>query len=244
MPLSYAKAANPANLSMTVLATDSFIEGVFFEMIGMTKKGDQRFQYPRSIDILAKSCDIYIKTKTNIYIIKKACLQNVDTAFGLTTPLRFELSFTASKLDTVKYIPDVPTLRQGNPLVPTPVYLTMADTEMHNIVNAGTSLQQSVSWRQDRGLHDSGLYTPQTPVISEMSLTGSITTHLNNKYNIEEDEYFETNIRLAKSGFAFDIRKALVFRRITPEDVFQEIYDFSLTENSENTIVEYGGLVI
>lgn len=244
-PNTLANAKNAASFSMSVLATDTYIEGVFFEIAGWKPLGRNVYEYPDILNISPESCEIYIVGKNETFKVSNAYIENVDVAMGLTNPLKFEVSFTASEIIPVTTLPlSSGLLTQGDPLVPGPIQFMLNNTLVNHIVNAGISAQQVISWRNERGLHTIGsIYVPKRGVLTEASLTASITTHLNKKIKTP-DKPFLANVRLQQSGLLYDLRSVQLAKRITPEDVFQEAFDLALTEASNKIVVEYGGLIV
>jgi hypothetical protein len=244
-PNTLANAKNAASFSMSVLATDTYVEGVFFEIAGWKPLGKNVYEYPETLTRSPESCDIFIVGKNQLFKVSNAYIENVDVAMGVSSPLRFEVSFTASDISPVTTVPLTSGLQvQGDPLLPSPVQFMLNNTLINHIVNAGISSQQVVTWRNERGLHDIGsIYAPRSGILTEASLTASITTHLNKKIKTP-DVPFLANVRLQQSGLLYDLRSVQLAKRVTPEDVFQESFDLALTESSNKLVVEYGGLLV
>lgn len=244
-PLTLATSRNPASFSMSVLATDTYIEGVFFELMGMRTPGKNIFRFPESLPVSPELCEVYIINKNQIFKLDKAFIQNVDTPLTLGSVLKFDVSFAGSSITRVRSLPLASgTLSQGNPLQPSPIQFILNNTAINHIINSGISIQQTTSWRQDKTIHNIGtIHEVTTPILKETSITASITTHLNKRVRTP-DEPFRANVRLQQSGLFFDLRNILLIKRFNPEDIFQEVFDLSITEGSEHLVVEYGGLLI
>lgn len=243
-PLTIANSRSPASFSATVLATNTYSERVFFELVGMEPQSVTDFVYPDSIDIQPEECEIYVVNDSVIFRLDKAHIQNVDILFALDSPLALNVAFTAASLDRVRTLPlGSGLIEQGDPLKPSSIQLYMNNRLVSNVVNAGTTIQQTVNWRNDQSLHDIGkIYDNRVATLSNMSFTATITTYLTK--NIQTpDEPFLTNVRIAQSGVLYDMRNVLAIKRFTPEDIFQESFDIALTEDTERVVVEYGGLL-
>lgn len=240
-PLSISNSKNPASFSMRVLATDSYVEGVFLEIVGMQFDGNKSFSYPYMLNVLANNCEMFIISENEIYKIENSMINNVDTSLALNSALGFDISITASDILKVTDAPST-TKVQGSPVTPSPIFFYINDELINNVINASISIQQVINWRADKGLHDIGsIYTPRVGMLTEMSLTASVTTHLNSKITIQDDP-FVANVKIQQSSIIYDLQNVLINKRLTPEDVFQESFDIALTEESDNVVVEYGGL--
>lgn len=243
-PVATVGTKPPGTYSMTVLATDTYSESVLFELAGLETTAGLHFAFPKALQREPNRCDIFVINENNTFHIKDAYLQNVDVLFSIEAPLSFEVAFTASDISRSTQLPLASGLiPQGNPVKPSPVQMYMGNRLYSNIVNAATSFQQVVEWRRDRGIHDMGqIYRSRVATLTDASFTASLTTHLN-KDIITPDEPFMTDLRLSQSSLIYELRNVLAVKRFTPEDVFQESFDISLTNETESVIVEYGGLL-
>ncbi len=236
--------ARPAgSFSMTVLATDTYSEGVFFELAGMVSDG-RSFTYPTSLEKLAKKCEIYIINKNNTFRVSNAHIQNVDVGFSISSPLSFDVTFTGGSIDRVQDLAlGSGLITQGEPLRPGPVQLYMQNRLYNNVISVATSLQQEISWREDRGMHDIGkLYVPKVAALTNMSLSTTVTTHLTSNISTP-DEPFLGNVKINRSTLSYDLRNVLISKRFTTEDAFQEAFDIIPTSETQRVVVEYGGLL-
>lgn len=232
---------NNPSFSMSVICTDTYIEGVFFDLLGMNKLATNSFQYQETDNIVPELCDIYVMTDYDTYKLSKAALQSLDIGLALKNVSSFEVSFTASSLDRVRSFPlSAGILQQGEPMKPDPIQFRYNNDLYNSIVNAGLAFQQSITWREDRSLHDIGkIYTRTKPILSGTNMTLNISTHLKSTITHSPDPEL-AEIELNKNFIYIKMNRVLVTKRITPEDIFLESYDVSLTEKS-NTYVEYGG---
>lgn len=234
---------NAANISMDVVCTDTFIESIFFDMLGMEYKGHYKYRYQNTNEVTPRTCEIYIVSKYDVYKLAPAVLETLDLPLSISSAGTISVSFTCGNMDLVQTVPLLAGLElQGNPIPPTPIQFKYNNTLNNSIVNAGISFKQDVTWRNDRGLHDIGtLYHYSKPILNDTSVTATITTHLRNaKRQTHEPEM--ALVELYQSGVYFLFKNALVTKRITTEDIFMEGYDVALTEQTD-VFVEYGGLV-
>lgn len=244
-PYTYANSKNSATFSFGVLGTKSFSEGVLFELAGLTKLHANVYEYGNELTVLPESCDIFIVTKTGTLKVSNAQLESLEVPLSLNEPLTFDASFTASSIDKVPSIDlSAGLIEQGDPLRPTPIQYKLNNVINNSVINAGISIQQTIDWRMERGLHNIGsLYTPKNSVLTDRSLGINVNTYLNSKYPTPEEAYY-ANMELYKSGISFSLRNALVTHRIAPADVFTEAHDVTVNDNTNKIIVEYGGYLI
>ncbi|QCQ57621.1 minor tail protein [Vibrio phage Achelous] len=244
-PYTYANSKNSATFSFGVLGTKSFSEGVLFELAGLTKLHANVYEYGDELGISPEFCDIFIVTKAGTHKVTKAAVQSLEVSLALSEPLAFDVSFTASSIKRVSGI-DLSSglIEQGEPLLPTPIQYRINNILNNSVINAGISLQQSIDWRADRGLHDIGnLYVPKHAVLTDRSYGMNVNTYLNTKYPTPEEAYY-ANLELYKSGLYLSLGDALVTHRVAPADVFTEAQDVTITDKTNKIIVEYGGYLI
>lgn len=237
---TYANTKSSASFSIEVLATDTAMERVFFQALGYSLEGSL-LRYPTTLAVNPDSCDLYVVSKNSSYRIRNAYLQHVDVAMGLGNALRFELSFDASEVLPCEPIPtSAGLITQGDILKHSPIYFKMNDHIFNNIINAGVSSQQEITWRNDRSIHDVGtMYTPRVATLSKASFNINVVTHRGGNITTP-DKPFHTDIELRQSNLTYKITNAFVTKRITPDDVFQDAFDITLSEYSTNITVEYG----
>ncbi len=244
-PYTFANSKNSATFSFGVLGTKSFSEGVLFEIAGLTKLQNHVYAYEDSMSIHPESCDIFIVSETGTMKVSQAAMQSLEVSLALSEPLTFDASFTASNITRVPSIDlSAGLIEQGDPLKPTPIQYKLNNVLNNSVINAGISIQQSIDWRADRSLHDAGkLYIPKVATISDRTLGTNVNTYLNTKHPTPEESYY-TNLELYKSGLCISMKDALVTHRIAPADVFTEAQDVTITDKTNNIIVEYGGYLI
>lgn len=244
-PYTFANSKNAASFSFGVLGTKSFSEGVLFEIAGLTKLRPNVYSYDDILGVSPEMCDIFIVTKQGTHKVKKAAMQSLEVSLALSDPITFDVSFTASNIEKVPGIDlSAGLLEQGEPLKPTPIQYKLNNVLYNSVINAGISLQQSIDWRTSRGLHDTGkLYVPKKAILTDRSYGMNINTYLNSKHPTPEEAYY-TNLDIYKSGLCFSMRDALVTHRVAPADVFTEAHDVTITDQTNNIIVEYGGYLI
>ena len=244
-PLTLSNTRNPGSFNMRILATNSYIEEVFFEIAGWDRLGPYRFRYPTSLNVSPEFCDIFVMHEENVFKLTSCAIQSMDMSLSIDSSLGFNIAFTFSTLERVRDTPlSSGILTQGTAVKPTPLQYYMGNRLYNNVLNVGLSLQQQIQWRNDRSLHDIGsIYSSSRATIAEASFTTSVTTHLTKKINTK-DEPVLSDIRIQKSGLGFSLDNVLVIKRITPEDIFQESFDVALTETTKDVIVDYGGLLI
>lgn len=243
-PVTLANTRNPGSFSMTVLATNTFNEGVFFELAGMTTPGTGRYTFPDKLAVSPEFCELFVLHENNIFRMSRAALQSIDVSLTLNSSLGFSVAFTGGELERVRSLPLASgVLEQGAPIKPSPIQFYMQNRLFSNIINAGLNIQQQINWRNDRSLHDIGrIYSNTKAVLTEANLTTAITTHLNNRVKTS-DEPFISDIAIQKSNFRLSMENCLVIKRFTPEDIFQESFDIALTEQTDKIFVDYGGLI-
>lgn len=244
-PFIFANAKDATSFSLSVLGTNSFSEGVFFELAGLKKLDNHVYSFEDEMGIYPEMCDIFVVTEKGTYKINAAALESLEVALALSDPITFDASFTASNFTKVAGIDLASGLvEQGEPLRPTPIQYKINNLLNNSIINAGMSFQQDIGWRSDRGLHDIGkIYTPKTAVLTNKTLGLNVNTYLNTKHPTPEESYY-SNLEIYKSGLSLSMRDALITHRVAPADVFTEAQDIAITDNTNNIIVEYGGYLI
>lgn len=244
-PYAFANSKNAASFSFSVLGTNSFIEGVLFELAGLTKLKDNVYSYDDMLGVSPEICDIFVVSTTGVYKFNTAALQSLEVSLALTDPLTFDATFTASEFNKVSGI-DLASglLTQQDLLKPTPIQYKLSNVLYNSVINAGISIQQSIDWRTDRGIHDIGkLYTPKHPILTERTLGINVNTYLTTKHTTPEEAYY-SNLELYKSGLQVSIRNGLITHRVAPADVFTEAHDVTITDNTNSILVEYGGYIL
>lgn len=244
-PYTFANSKNAASFSFSVLGTQSFAEGVLFELAGLTKLENSVYAFDDMLTVSPESCDIFIVTPTGTLKVSNAQLQSLEVPLSLNEPLTFDATFTASSINRAPSIDLAAGLvEQGDPLKPTPIQYKLNNVVNNSVINAGISLQQTIDWRVDRGLHSIGeLHTPKSSVLTDRTLGINVNTYLNSKYPTPEEAYY-ANLELYKSGICFSMRDALVTHRVAPADVFTEAQDIAVNDKTNRIIVEYGGYLI
>jgi hypothetical protein len=245
-PVSITSERNPASFSIEVLATNSYTEGVFYEIVGLDRQGlTNKYVLPTELPISPHFCELYVVNSENSFKVSKAIIQSVDVTFSIDQPLTFNVTFTAADIDRAHSLPLASGLaEQGDPLGVSPTQLLIDNSIHNNVITVGTSFQQGTEWRDDRTLHTIGsIYSPSKATITDFAVSSTITTTLNNENNTS-DLPFASNIKIQKAGLLFSIDNARIIKRFTPGQVFQEDFDVSLAEHSNNIFVEYGGLLI
>lgn len=236
---------NKYNFSFTLLSTDTYIESVVFELIGLDKEENFRFHVPETMQVVPETCDIYIISENDIFKLSNSVLESVDMPMSKNDALSLGLNFSGSSKDRVYSLPNFePLYYQGAPLGAGPIQAQINNTPFPSIIDSGINIQQSVEWFTDRTLHDiDQVSVPKRPYISDSSITFTLNTYLRNDFRTP-DEPFYANIALEQAGIHIDIRNALVNKRLTPEQVFQESYDITITDKTIKTTVDYGGILI
>ncbi|QQO38509.1 tail fibers protein [Vibrio phage VPG01] len=244
-PYTFANSKNSATFSLSILGTQSFAEGVLFELAGLTKIHNSVYSYEDNLNISPEICDIFLVTTEGVYKIKTAALESLSISLSLSEALTFETSFTASSIDKVPSIDlSAGMVEQGTPLKPTPIQYKLDNEIRNSIINAGISIQQTISWREDRSLHDAGsLYTPKHPVLTDRSFGINTNVYLNTIYPTPDKSHY-SNLELYKSGLLCSMKDALVTHRVAPADVFTEAHDIRVTDQTNKIIVEYGGYLV
>lgn len=244
-PYMYANSKSAASFSFSVLATDTFSEGVLFELMGLQCLDSHVYAYPEELSINPETCSIYIITKGGSHKLSIAALESLEVAFSIGEALTFNASFTASNLEQVMgYEMSSGLIKQGNPLLPTPIQLQLDNLPNKSIINSGISMQQTIDWRDDRSLHTTEeVYVFKEPILTERSVGLNVSTYLRSDYKIKNVPcHFD--VEVYKSGLSFFIQNAMVTKRIAPADVFTESYDISVTDQTKKLTVEYGGYIL
>lgn len=244
-PYTFANSKNAASFSFSVLGTDSFSEGVLFEIAGLTKLENHVYSFDDELSVHPEMCDIFIVTSEGYFQLDKASLESLEVSLSITEPLTFDAAFTSRDFNKVSGVNVAAGLvEQGTPLKPTPIQYTLNGVLNNSVINTGISIQQTVEWRMDRGLHDIGkLYVPKTSVLTNRTYGMNINTYLNSKHPTPEEPYY-SNLEVYKSGLLCSLSKALVTHRVAPAEVFTEAQDITITDKTNKIIVEYGGYLL
>lgn len=242
-PYVHANSKSTASFSCSILCTDSFSEGVLFELAGLTKLKSGLYKYEDELSIEPKVCDIFIVSKTATHKLTKAAVESLEVSMNKADALMISTSFTASNLERVSGI-DISSglVEQGEPLLPTPVQYQYKNRPNKHIINAGVSIQQSIDWRNDRSLHDfNTLYVPTKAVLTDRSFGINVTSYINSNIEISDKPEY-ADIEIYKSGLSFALKDALVTSRLAVGDVFTCGNDITVTNKTHTAIVEYGGI--
>ncbi|AJF40900.1 base plate tail tube protein [Vibrio phage phi 3] len=244
-PVTISGAKNTANFSMEVLITDSYIESVFFEIAGWNKLGNNVYEYPDSVPII-EPCTIYILNPNKNVAVRTAFIESIDLPMAKASPKSLSVSFTASSIDEGVKVEGVGmTHRQATPLPPSPIQISINSTLANHVTSASFNTKNSVSWRQDRGIHDVGkVYTPSRAVVSDMSMTGTINLYATKSLVIPSNKPIIVDLHTHHSGVTIKMDSVHLLKRLEPDDVFVEALDITLMEMSKNVIVDFGGITI
>lgn len=242
-PNTIVSSKNVANFNMSVVGTDTFMEAVFFDLLGMEYLGHYKYRYQSYNNISPETCEIYIINNNEIFRASPAVIESIDIPLAIQSSGTMTVAFSAGNIERVTDLPLASGLNtQGAVLKPTPVQFKYNNLVNSSIINAGVSLKQEVRWREDKSLHDIGsIYSHKHPILVDTSISATVTTHL--RANNRTDSKPEIrDVELYQACTYIHFKDALVTKRIEPEDIFLEAYDVALTENTD-VIVEYGGLI-
>lgn len=244
-PNTIVGTKNVADFSMSVLPTNSFIESVLFDLIGLNRVADNEFEYPDTINQTPKTCDVYVLTLDNdIFKFTPTVLNSIDIGLSKENVTQINVAFSAGDMTKVADFPDVSGQVYQGEIVHTPCLHVAVNKQIRNsVVSAGIAIQQSVSWRMQRSLHDIGdLYVATKPILTELTLGININTYLDSNIAVPEKPEI-LDFEIYKDYIYIKILKSLTTRRIESSEIFTEAYDVSLTEQSK-AYVEYGGVII
>lgn len=244
-PLALVGSKNTANVSMDILCTNSGAETVFLEMVGMIKVAPSTYSYPAGLGTVPPVCDIYIVNKTSSILFRTAVVESIDIVLDKTSPMSFNIAFSASDMVDGVFLPNIGAHhKQGSPLKLSPIYYKVGGTVMNGIVSAGINIQQTVSWRKDKGIHDIGnLYTYSVPILEDLTFGMTAACYHEadgDKAYVDTDPIY-TSILLSKSGFNINLQPVLFTKRLTAGTVYMGNHDITITEQTQIATVEYGG---
>lgn len=232
-----------ASVNLGIVCTDTYIESIFFDLMGMNYIGHYKYQYQTSNNVLPNLCEIYIVTQYDVFKLAPAAIESIDLPLSIQSAGNMNVSFTCATMERVQEMPSTSgILVQGDPLIPTPVQFKYKNSVNNAITNAGINFRQEVTWREDRGLHDIGqIYYAKHPILTNTSITANVTTNLQNNHRYSSDPEV-SSVELYQSSIYVLLQDVLITKRIDTGDVFTESYDIGLTEQAD-VFVEYGGLV-
>lgn len=244
-PNTRVTAKNIADFSMSVIPTDTYMESILLELIGMDRLSNNKFEYPEDTPIEPKIFDVYVLTKEGIiYKFSPAVIDSLDIGMSTDSITEFSVAFSAGDMTKIDELPRMSGFkRQGNPNRVTSASFKLGVLDVNSITNIGLAIQQSVSWRDQQSIHDANkLYTATKPILVDTTFGLNIGSYTNTRLDyVSKPEVH--NIEINKDNIYISIEKSLITKRIESDDVFTESYDISLTEQSK-AYVEYGGVRI
>lgn len=249
-PIGLIGSKNTANLSMDIVCTTSGIESVFLELLGMepgyNEQGDTVYGYPESLGVAPKTCDIFVTNKGASVYFNTCAIEGLDVRFDKTTPLTFSVTFTAANMQDSVALPTLGDYEeQGTVLAPTPLDFAINGSKLNSIISAGLTFQQTIGWRNDRGLHDVGQFYYHTlPILEEFSMGVTTSTYHRHSGLVPqtESEPSYADVFLGKSGFSVDLRNVMLSKRFTASDVYTDNHDITITELTNYAAVGYQGI--
>jgi hypothetical protein len=229
--------ANSANFNFTVL----LVKGTDFDIIG-----DWLTTYTE-LDESLLTYDIYVDTGVDIFKIRK-CLAERGT-FQIARDQLVTVNISGSGAQLTRFgasgtaMPGSLAARDANiePIIPHFNSVELNSVSLSNISSVTIELSNEVQWLEHDNLHSSLYVTgaadtsyPAAFVVSKKVLSGTIMQYLNPG---SDPSWWSTNatisIKIGQSGAYFlevNMPKAVITKRIQPDAVFMQGYDFRLTQ--------------
>lgn len=207
----------------------------------------------------ATSFDLFVKTEADTFKLETAVLTNGSFVIERSRPLSLDISGDAAKLTRGATLTGTAQSRSStsNYIIPS-LDITIGSTSLSNVVTVGMELQNEIKWTPYTTVNSalsatnaSNSMYPSAFTVDKKILSGSISQYLTdgNTDNVQEwDTDASITVKAGNGesganfrGFSFGPATCSFTNRINTGNLFQQSYDWRMTQNPADlaTILKY-----
>lgn len=239
---------NVSNLSLTVNLTTNFLEGMFFEWLGMNRVNhSNRFIFPAVPNAVEPIfVNIYIINPDNRCTYFTNCMiTTVDFNFSREVMV-FRIGIEAGNFTPVTSFLDGNSLTQGAVMLYSPVKVSTNSQEIPGIIDVNVSAQQQCSWRYERSVHDIGsIYNNKRAYVNEMNMSAALNFYMVHRNATDAalglDPVMGMPLTIATRYFTVDFPSTRVTKRLNHSDVFTISWDVIPMFTGDGPTITFNG---
>lgn len=226
------RANNTISGNISLYITKTKQELLFLELAGWTNYGNG-FSYPDFESVIPETFNLYLVNGLKSYKLNNCIITSIDLSMNKTFCGAFTVGFDASSLEEVS---ESPTLHaQGLHLDVTPIVTKLGSQEVQAI-SAGVTFTRSITYLNSETIHNSSELLESTrAIITDANFSINLNTYTVDT-SIDKIDHF----RVSQGGLYLELDNALITKRNTISEVYQNSFDISPT-NTTNYI-NLGGL--
>lgn len=241
-------AKNVSNLSLTVNLTTNFLEGMFFEWLGMNRVNQtSRFLFPTVPNAVEPVfVTLYIINPNNRCTMYTHCLiTSIDFNFNREVMV-FQIGLEAGNFTPVTSFPDGFSLSQGAVMPYSPVRVSSNSQEIPGLIDASISVQQQCTWRYERSIHDvNSIYNNTRAYVNEMNMSANLNFYLVHRNATDAtlglDPVMAMPLTIATRYFTVDFPSTRVTKRLNHSDVYTISWDVIPQMARDNPTITFNG---
>jgi len=231
-----------ASLNFTAFVGRSSPDTAIAEWFDLEKNFHRNYELTSNTEI-PSTRDIYIQQGTTVYKLPKMC--GATLSFTISHSEVMAVSISAIGPDLVDISSDAGAMSTFNALTEEVQDVSefhvesVRVTDYDNILGVTAEITREISWLNQKSLFDLGtIYKVTNPVITSMSISGSITqTKLNNNNNT----YTPSSVVEIKYGNNFKIKMngCSLTERFDLGDFHRVVTDYALLPNTTNSLIQF-----
>lgn len=209
--------------------------------------------FDKALDV--ETFDLYVQTPQDTFKIEYCVITNLDFIIEKTRVLGFGVSGEARKVEKVS--PTIPGVFQTRDVTRTYnrvnyVNAVLGGTTINNITSVAVGLQNKIKWTPYKTVT---ACSTDEPVLypTDFTIEGKILSGTINSYELVGRQYSTGATLLLEAGhiigstvygFIFNIDTVAFTNRETPSQIFQQNYDWRMTQNptSLHEVITYNVL--
>lgn len=235
---SLVSEVRATSVSMSMYLNNPAVDGVFFELLGLTRKGNS-YSVPYALPVSPEYFELLVINGSSTTVLSPCFIETADITMARGDPLLLNVSISSGNFEQTSAIRYTGPPLVSNPLAPTPVYVDIGTQTIGSITSVALSIQQTCEWREDRSLFATGsLHSKSRAVLTDLLVSMVISNNLDTSKQFIDPVIADVSV--SQSGFGVQMSSARVFPRTSLSTIYKNNLDVSTSQDTDSVIITYG----